>query len=240
MEEMKTKYIYLSILLLSLTLLSGCMVNAPPPMTQSKDISYTPLPVVPARPHEGSIYDPDAETSLVADFRAKRVGDVLTIRIEENLKGAKDVKTKLGKSSEVNVGLTGLLGWEFNKRVSPRYPNQQVSASNAIGGTGTNKFDGQGQTSRDTSLSGTLSARVVKQLPGGNLLIRASREISINSETQYMILTGIVRRADIGAENEISSTRIADARISYTGGGDLSEMQHQGWLGRLMGVIAPF
>lgn len=237
---MKKKYIYFPALFSALMMLSGCMVNAPPPMTQTKDISYTPLPIEPSRPHEGSIYDPDAEASLVADFRAKRVGDVLTIKIEENLKGAKDVKTKLGKNSEVNVGLTGLLGWEFNKRVSPRYPDQNVNASNAIGGSGTNKFDGQGQTSRDTSLSGTLSARVIKQLAGGNLLIRASREISINSETQYLILTGIVRRADIGPDNEVSSTRIADARISYTGGGDLSEMQHPGWLGRLMGIIAPF
>ena len=237
---MKRKFFCFAVFLTELIMLSGCMVNAPPPITQNKNISYTPMPVVPSRPHEGSIYDPDAETSLVADFRAKRVGDVLTIKIEENLKGAKDVKTKLGKNSEVNVGLTGLLGWEFNERVAPRYPDQEVSASNAIGGMGTNKFDGQGQTSRDTSLSGTISARVIKQLPGGNLLIRASREISINSETQYMILTGIVRRADIGPGNEVSSTRIADARISYTGGGDLSEMQHPGWLGRLMGIIAPF
>ncbi len=231
---------YCLVFFTGLLMVSGCAINAPPPINQTDGASFAPLPVVPARPHEGSLFDPDAETSLVADFRAKRVGDVLTVRIEENLKGSKDVKTKTDRKSEVNIGLTGILGWEFNKRVSPRYPDEKVSAANAIGGSGSNKFDGQGQTSRDTSLSGTISVRVVKQLPGGNLLIRGSREISINTETQYMILTGVVRPADIEPGNVVSSTRIADARISYTGGGTLSEVQRPGWLGRLMGIISPF
>jgi len=226
--------------ILILCLLTGCVMNTPPPVRELSDASFAPLPIVPARPQEGSLFDPDAETSLVADFRAKRVGDVLTVRIEENLKGSKDVKTKTDRKSEVNLGLTGILGWEFNKRVGPRYPDEEVDATKAIGGTGTNKFDGQGQTSRDTNLSGTISVRVVKQLPGGNLLIRGSREISINSETQYMVLTGIVRPADIEPGNIVSSTRIADARISYTGGGTLSAVQEPGWLGKLMGVVSPF
>ncbi len=237
---MKTECTCLPLILLILSMLSGCAINSPPPISQTNDASFAPLPVVPSRPHEGSLFDPDAETSLVADFRAKRVGDVLTVRIEEDLKGSKDVKTKTDRKSEVNVGLTGILGWEFNKRVKPRYPDEKVDAAKAIGGLGTNKFDGQGATSGDTSLSGTISVRVVKQLPGGNLLIRGSREISINNETQYVVLTGIVRPADIEPGNVVSSTRIADARISYTGGGVLSEMQHPGWLGRLMGIIAPF
>jgi len=235
-----SKRLYLPAIFVFSIILSGCVINNPPPITQTDDASFAPLPVVPSRPHEGSLFDPDAETSLVADFRAKRVGDVLTVKIEEDLKGAKDVRTKTDRKSEVNVGLTGVLGWEFNKRVGPRYPDEKVDAATAIGGMGSNKFDGQGQTSGDTSLSGTISVRVVKQLPGGNLLIRGSREISINNETQYVILTGIVRPADIEPGNIVSSTRIADARISYTGGGALSEMQHPGWLGRLMGIIAPF
>ena len=237
---MNVKAVYSFFFLSMLFLLSGCAINSPPPISQTNDASFAPLPVVPSRPHEGSLFDPDAETSLVADFRAKRVGDVLTVRIEEDLKGSKDVKTKTDRKTEVNVGLTGILGWEFNKRVQPRYPGEKVDAAQAIGGVGTNKFDGQGATSGDTSLSGTISVRVVKQLPGGNLLIKGSREISINNETQYVILTGIVRPADIEPGNVVSSTRIADARLSYTGGGVLSEMQHPGWLGRIMGIIAPF
>ncbi len=223
-----------------LIFLGGCAINQPPTINKNYDTSYAPLPIVPSQPKEGSLFDPDTESSLVADFRARKVGDILTVKIEENLRGSKDVKTKTDKKTSVNVGLTGILGLEFNKQVSPHYPGQKVDATKAIGGVGQNKFDSQGQTSGDTRLTGTISVRVVKKLPGGNLFIRGSREITINNETQYMILTGIVRPADIDHNNEVSSTKIADARITYTGGGYLSEMQHPGWLGRLLGIIAPF
>ena len=227
-------------LILFLFLVSGCAVNQPPQITRNDDITFSPLPIKPSQPQEGSLFDPDVEGSLVADFRARRVGDVLTVKIEENLKGAKDVKTNTDKKSSVNVGLTGILGLEFNKRVSPRYSGQKVDATKAIGGLSENKFDSKGATSGDTSLSGTISVRVVKKLPGGNLFIRGTREITINNETQYVVLTGIVRPSDIDHNNVVSSTKIAEARISYSGGGQLSEMQHPGWLGRLLGIIAPF
>ncbi len=228
------------ITMILLILLGGCAINQPPTIHKDYDTSYAPLPIVPSQPKEGSLFDPDTESSLVADFRARKVGDILTVKIEENLRGSKDVKTKTDKKTSVNVGLTGILGLEFNKQVSPHYPGQKVDAAKAIGGLGQNKFDSQGQTSGDTKLTGTISVRVVKKLPGGNLFVRGSREITINNETQYMILTGIVRPADIDHNNEVSSTKIADARITYTGGGYLSEMQHPGWLGRLLGIIAPF
>jgi len=234
------KSIRLVIIAVILAILSGCAVNQPPVINKNYDTSYAPLPIVPSQPKEGSLFDPDIDSSLVADFRARKVGDILTVKIEENLRGSKDVKTKTDKKTSVNVGLTGILGLEFNKKVGPHYPNQKVDATKAIGGMGENKFDSQGQTSGDTKLAGTISVRVVKKLPGGNLFIRGSREITINNETQYMILTGIVRPADIDHNNEVSSTKIADARIMYTGGGYLSEMQHPGWLGRLIGIIAPF
>ncbi len=234
------KFQYAFYLLLFTTFITGCAINQPPQIHKMDEASFAPLPITPSQPQEGSLFDPDVESSLVADFRARRVGDILTVKIEENLKGAKDVKTNTDRKSSVNVGLTGILGLEFNKQVSPKYPNQKVDATKAIGGLSQNKFDSKGQTSGDTSLSGTISVRVVKKLPGGNLFIRGTREITINNETQYVILTGIVRPADIDHNNVVSSTKIAEARISYTGGGSLSEMQHPGWLGRLLGIIAPF
>ena len=233
-------YLNMVMVVLAVFFASGCAINQPPTIHKNYDTSFAPLPIVPSQPKEGSLFDPDTETSLVADFRARKVGDILTVKIEENLRGSKDVKTNTDRKTSVNVGLTGILGLEFNKRVSPRYPSQKVDATKAIGGTGENKFDGQGKTSGDTRLTGTISVRVMKKLPGGNLFIRGSREITINNETQYMILTGIVRPADIDHNNEVSSTKIADARITYTGGGVLSEMQHPGWFGRLLGMIAPF
>lgn len=222
-------------------LLSGCMAQ------HQNSVVHVPvtspsqglIPVIAEKPAEGALYNPGARTSLVGDFRARDVGDVLTIQIQENLKGSKDVKTQTDRSSEYDLGFSGILGLEFEKQMSPRYGAENVTASNAWGGTGTNKFSGSGTTSRDTSLSGSISARVVQVLPGGNLVIQGTRELNLNNETQYIFITGIVRPIDITPENTINSTQIADARISYTGGGELSRMQSPGWVGQLLNAFNP-
>ncbi|OEU71293.1 MAG: hypothetical protein BA864_02365 [Desulfuromonadales bacterium C00003093] len=193
---------------------------------------------------EGSLFNPNQNPSLIADFRARHVGDVVTILIKENLKGAKNVKTKTGRKSDMNIGLSGILGLEFEKRMYPHFenspPGAEVDATKAIGGSSTDNFDGSGNTSRDAFLTGTVSARILRVLPGGNLIVQGTRELKINNETQYLILSGVIRPQDIDADNTISSTRLADARIEYTGGGALSEKQSPAWFARILGMIALF
>jgi len=205
---------------------------------------FPPVAAEPAGPAEGSLFSADQETNLFVDFRARRIGDVVTILISENLKGAKTVKTQTERKSDMNVGLSGILGLEWEKRLSPRYtnspPGATVDATQAIGGSTSDKFDGSGKTSRDASLTGTVSARVLHVLPGGNLFIEGSRELRINNETQYLILSGVIRPKDLSPDNTISSTRIADARIEYTGGGVLSEKQSPAWFARILGLLALF
>ncbi|HID98198.1 MAG TPA: flagellar basal body L-ring protein FlgH [Thermodesulfobacteriaceae bacterium] len=198
-----------------------------------------PKPIITERA-EGSLFDPGQNPSLIADFRARQVGDVVTILIQEDLKGSKDVKTKSDRTSNLNIGLTGILGLEWNKQWQPNYPNQTVDATKALGGSTKSKFEGKGNTHRNTKLEGTVSARVIEILPGGNLLVQATRELRINNETQYLVLTGVVRPKDLGPDNTIPSTRLADARIEYTGSGVISENQKPGWLARIMTVVAPF
>jgi len=224
---------------------TGCAPSAqymqPPPLTTPT--SFRAIQPPPASTEEGSLFNKDRHVSLFSDFRARHVGDVVTIVIEEDLKGSKDVKTQTQRKSEMNVGLTGLLDLEWRKRLEPRYQrsptNAQIDASKAIGGSTTDKFDGSGKTSRDASLKGTVTARVIEVLPSGNLLIQGSRELRINNETQYLTLTGVVRPRDLGPDNTISSTRIADARIEYTGGGVLSEKQSPSWFARILGLMSP-
>jgi len=224
----------------ALMAVTGC---APTVQQQAQIIPPAPrhIPKITSAPPPGAIFDPNAQGNmLVSDFRARNIGDVLTILIEENLNASKDVKTKTDRKSDYSLGLSGILGLQFEKTMQPHFDNGTVSASKAIGGNVQDKFDGSGATSSGTKLSGTVSARVVQVLPGGNLLIEASRELNVNNETQYIILTGIVRPKDISRDNTISSTKIADARLSYTGAGQLSEKQHQGWMQRILGMVAPF
>ncbi len=221
-------------------LATGCAQNVSPVEPSLAMTRFPASPPAEQARQEGSLYISERGASLIADFRARYVGDVITILIEENLKGSKNVNTQTQRQSEMNVGLTGILGLDFKKRMEPRYNGATIDATKAIGGSTTNKFQGTGKTSRDTSLTGTISARIVQVLPGGNLMIQGSRELRINNETQYLILSGVVRPQDISPENTVSSTKIADARIEYTGGGVLSEQQQPAWFARLLGKMALF
>ena len=232
------------LLLTILTILGGCGQNAGT-APRLAAIAPTELPdpgfnIEPQGPKDGSLFREDRGATLVSDFRARHVGDVVTIILQENMKGAKDVKTSTSKQSDFNFGLSGIFGFDFKKRMGNRYPNDTIDPAKAFGGTVKDSFDGSGKTSRDASLTGTISARVINVLPGGNLLIRGTRALKINNETQYLTITGVVRPTDIQPDNTVSSTKIADARIDYSGAGVLAEKQSPGWLARMLGLFLPF
>lgn len=216
-----------------ITALCGCAGVSQQHAKSPAPTSLYNIPVPQTPPMEGSLFTPGREGSLYSDFRARNVGDVVTILIAENLKAANDAATQTQKDSTANLGLTGILGLIFSK-------NSTVTPANAIGGSATDKYTGNGKSSRNASFTGTISARVAQVMPDGSLLIEGSRELKINNETQYLILSGIVRPKDLAPDNSVSSTRIADARIEYTGGGVLSDKQGPGWLVRLLDAVAPF
>ena len=101
-------------------------------------------------------------------------------------------------------------------------------------------FDGSGATSRKNSLSATITDIVRQVLPNGNLYIEGKKEVIINNERQYIIVSGIVRPEDIRPDNSVTSDQIADARIQYSGRGVLADKQRPGWLGRLLDLVWPF
>jgi flagellar L-ring protein precursor FlgH len=89
-------------------------------------------------------------------------------------------------------------------------------------------------------MTASIGCTVVEVLPNGNLVIRGSREIEVNGETQYIVLEGVVRPVDVASDNTVKSTQIADAKIYYTGRGVLTDKQKPGWLARLLDHIWPF
>jgi flagellar L-ring protein precursor FlgH len=101
-------------------------------------------------------------------------------------------------------------------------------------------YKGAGSTSRQENLNASISAKVVNVLPNGNLLIEGRRNIKVNNEDQEIILTGTVRPRDIGPNNVVSSINVADARISYSGRGIISDRQSPGWLMNIIDKLWPF
>ncbi len=185
----------------------------------------------------GSLWDEKGSLcSMFADMKARKVGDILTIKIIETSSATNKASTKAGRDSSLSAGL----GNFFN--AEKRYPGDQpfFNPFGKVAGSMKSEFDGSGTTKRSGALTAYMTARIKEVLPNGNLLIEGNREVRVNDENQVITLTGIIRPRDISADNVIKSTYIADARISYSGSGIINDRQRPGWLSRLLNKIWPF
>lgn len=194
----------------------------------------------PPNPEEGSLWSEVSEVSLFPDIKARKVGDTVTVRIVEDPEAELNANTKTSRSSGVEASKLKFLGYmqalaEKNSRLAQN-PGTDDLIIAALG----MKHDGKGSTDRDGHVKAYISAVVEKVLFNGNLYIIGRREVRVNNETQYITLSGIVRPKDISSSNEISSTYIADARISYAGIGPIADKQKTGWLGRVLDHVWPF
>ena len=155
------------------------------------------------------------------------VGDVLTIALVERTAATKSTSqtTDRGGSIGLTPPTTGLFSL-FN-------PSD-------IGASGTNAFKGQGQTAQSNALSGEITVTIAAVYPNGTMLVRGQKLVTLNRGDEYVQVSGIIREADIGSDNRVLSTRIADARITYTGKGEMARASQQGWLQRFFSRVSPF
>ena len=226
------------IVILLLAGLSGC-AGASSQQAQSLPERYA-LPVAPRvaqAPPEGTIYAASSGLDLYGDSRAKKVGDIVLVRIVETSKAAKEANTKTERESTVTGGVSSLFGLETwladkNSRFSPSLTELRAKL--------TNDFEGKGKTDRKSNMLATISARVTDITTDGNLNIRGYQEVKVNNETQHIILSGIIRPQDVAQDNSVLSTHLADARIEYSGQGALGDKQQPGWLARALDSVWPF
>ncbi|WJG11262.1 flagellar basal body L-ring protein FlgH [Aliiglaciecola sp. LCG003] len=217
---MKLVYVTMSWVVL---LLTGCASTTP----------YSPLPndpfyapVIPELPRQkiaetGSIFQPDMANSIYSDVKARRVGDIITVTLQENTSATKSAGTTTSKDSSVNVDpVLGLGGEALNLG----------GKSIQLGLGAQNDFSGDAQANQSNNLSGNISVTVIQVLANQNLVVRGEKWLTLNNGDEYLRLTGIVRPADISPTNEIVSTKIANARIQYSGTGSFANAQEKGWL----------
>lgn len=197
-----------------------------------------PEPVRPQEtPQEGAIYAAGNGLDLYADNRARKVGDIVLVRIVETSSGTKEANTKSERESTVTGGVGGLFGFETwlaerNRNYTPSLTSLQAKL--------TNDFEGKGKTNRRSNVTATISARIIDRTSDGNLAIRGYQEVKVNNETQHIILSGIIRPQDIAHDNSVLSSHIADSRIEYSGQGVLGDKQQPGWLARALDSVWPF
>lgn len=221
-----------------LGLITGCSLVTGPKLTPVEREHYRVVqlqqPEIQPR-SEGSLYAGENRRSLLfVDRKAHLVNDVVTIQVVENASASGEANTGTSRDSSIAGSLEAFFGAEKVLKNNGVNPEMAVKANLA------NSFDGTGATSRKNSLRATITAVVREVFPNGNLYVEGKKEVIINNERQYIVLSGVVRPEDIGPENSVSSDLIADARIEYSGHGVLMEKQRPGWLGRILDVVWPF
>ena len=188
----------------------------------------------------GSIYSEGDADGLFADARARRVGDIVMVRVVENMKGRnkadlttnKETTNEYGVSAYARVKDINFLGQGgYPARTGPGLIFDTSSKSDT---------SADGETNRENTVVATIAARVVRIMPGGSMQIEGARETKVNNETQFLVIRGIIRAVDVAADNSITSNRIADAHIAYVGEGVIADKTKPGWLTRLLDTMWPF
>ena len=183
----------------------------------------------------GSLW-PENGRGLFADFRAYRVGDLVTVRIDESSNADGNARTKLDRESSESLGVPNFFG--LTTALAKQYPD--INPAALVEWMSKANFNGNGDTSRDTKLAGAIAVRVKKVLPNGDLFVEGTKVILINDEEVHIYISGVVRAEDIDSLNAVSSSQIADAQIEFSGRGVLTENQQRGWFTRLFAKIRPF
>lgn len=219
-------------MVLAMVLSSGCT-------SQPSASSKVTVPPLPPPKTAGSLWqEENGRAYLYEDLRAMRVGDILTVRIDEKHKGSKSADTAAQRESTVQNSLVGS-GMGYLGLPGIRV-SDETRRGFGIDASANSKFGGKGATSRTGTLTGTISAIVTEVLPNGDLRIEGRREVTVNSEKQLMTLSGVVRRVDVDTKNTVLSSAIADAKIEYAGLGVLDDVQRPGWFVRVLDWIYPF
>lgn len=208
------------ILLVALGLaLSGCQ-SFREILPDEDSSAYEPLPLdydlPPAK--GGGLYRSGYSGSLYQDKRALRVGDILTIVLDESTQSSKSAGTSFGKSSNIGIDAPSVLG--------KAYPQLEASAA------ASRDFQGAAKSSQQNTLRGAIAVTVHKVLPNGTLLVKGEKSLRLNQGDEFIRLAGLVRLEDINRYNQVSSQSVANARISYAGRGVLNDSNSAGWLTR--------
>lgn len=219
---------------MALVLLAACATI--PPASVHQPMSARPAPTPAAVPANGAIYQAQypaqlgyANRPLFEDRRARAVGDILTININETTAASKKSGSAVARSGSNNLSVTGLAG----------LPGKGLLGSN-LAASSANSFDGKGDSASNNAFTGIITVTVIEVLPNGNLLVSGEKQIGINQGSEFVRFSGVVNPATVSSGNVVSSTQVADARLEYRGNGYIDEAQTMGWLARFFLTFLAF
>ena len=180
----------------------------------------------------GGIFKTSGGGLFASDIRAREVGDILTVALNETFSATKAQSAASAKSDafdvDLPIGIPNLFTGGFDKGADP------LKAGTA------RTFSGSGSAAQSNTLTGLLTVTVTRVFDNGNMEIAGQKKLTLNNGDEYVRLTGLIRQQDIAANNTVLSNRIADAQIVYVGAGEIADSGRQGWLSRTMRSVSPF
>jgi len=194
----------------------------------ARDPAFAPMPPIAQPPSQystGSIYKTNYDMRLFEDQIARRVGDVLTVRLNEKTQAKKDADIDVQKDTDISVEAPTLFG-VASATILGHSPKTRVVANR--------KATGAGIANQSNSFTGDISVTVYAVQPNGNLLVRGEKRMTLNQGSEYIRISGIVRPIDIDAANVVPSSKVADATIMYTGDGAVADASKLGWFNRIL------
>ena len=211
--------------LLGVVLLAGCATPAQVAMREDDD-DHMPLQRMARGGVSGGVFTADT-VSLTSDSRAYRVGDAVTVILQETTQASKRAGTSISKGSSIGISPLAALGKVYDKA--------------AVDITADRDFQGDATSTQQNALSGSLTVIVQEVLPNGLLRVAGEKNLMLNQGEEFVRLKGFVRAADVDADNRVSSLRVANARIAYSARGALADANQPGWLTRFFNSpLMPF
>jgi len=211
--------LYAIILMLILLSACGAMPVEPDPFyAPVRPVYSEPLPIA-----DGAIYRTGFGITLFDDRKARRVGDIITVLLSESTQASKSASTSVAKDSALDIATPSIYGAPVT------HIGREILSATA---DASRSFSGGGDTTQSNSISGTIGVNVVEVMANGNLVIRGEKLLTLNQGSERIQLSGVIRDADVTPDNTVMSTQIANARITYTGEGALSDANSMGWASR--------
>lgn len=228
-------------------LLSALLCLLAPACASTPKLPPPPPRYIYQQPQPAAVKQPSAAhnslwrdtASLYEDVKARRLNDLITINVVENISGSGSADTAASRESSADASVDSILGIPLNLN-RPNLWGRGNAFAPTVSGSLQNDFKGSGATNRAGKLVGTITAKVVEVMPNGTLAVESRKDITINNERQILILRGMVRPEDIAVDNSVLSSRVADAEVYFVGDGVVQSKQDTGWLAKILDVVWPF
>ena len=189
-----------------------------------------------------SLWSKETAVSLFTDHKAKRVGDIITVLVQENNSASRNSSTKTEKKGDISASISSFFTDSIQNKISSNNDevNQGAAQLPKLATTSQNKFEGSGAVNNSGSINSRFAVRVVDVLPNKNLIIEGVRRTSFSGESQTIILRGTVRPQDVTPVNTVVSYNLADVSIRFKDEGVVNDSQKKGWFGKLWDKVSPF